>query len=128
MPEAMTIGQLAKAAGVNVETVRYYQRRGMLPVPARPPGGQRNYPAGALRTLAFIRRAQDLGFTLDEMGAQADAGELGRRKLEELDRRVAELNRMRKELRGLLEGGDRKRRGPCPLIRRLTEGAPEERR
>jgi len=136
MAEAMTIGQLAKAAGVKVETIRYYQRRGMLPVPDRPPGGQRKYPASSLRTLGFIRRAQELAFTLDEIGSllaiaaqggRADAGELGRRKLEELDRRVAELNRVRKELRALMEASaSRKGRGPCPLIMRLSGGSAAE--
>ena len=58
MPRAMTIGQLAKAAGVGVETIRYYQRRGILATPSKPVGGHRQYPASSLATLAFVRRGQ----------------------------------------------------------------------
>lgn len=62
-----TIGQLAKAAGVGVETVRYYQKRALLPVPASD-GGFRFYPASLAERIRFIKRAQELGFTLDEIG------------------------------------------------------------
>ncbi len=67
MAQGMTIGGLAKAAGVNVETIRYYQRRGLIDEPRKPPGGQRRYPATTSAQLAFIRRAQQLGFTLAEI-------------------------------------------------------------
>lgn len=129
MPRAMTIGQLAKAAGVGVETIRYYQRRGILATPRKPLGGQRHYPRESLNHLAFIRRAQQLGFSLDEivvlMGmrdgahcAQAQAAAQG--KLDELGERVAELNRMRKQLREILqEYAADKRKAGCPLIRAL---------
>ena len=63
----VTIGQLASAASVSVETVRYYQRRGLLSEPSKPLGGHRHYPTSATRRLLFIRRAQALGFTLDEV-------------------------------------------------------------
>src|SRR6187551_3593897 len=63
-----TIGGLAKAAGVGVETVRYYQRRGLLPEPARPPGEVRRYSDADLKRLKFIRSAQAAGFTLTEIG------------------------------------------------------------
>ena len=66
MTEQMTIGQLAAAAGVNVETVRYYQRRALLAVPGRPAGGIGRYAPSALTRLRFIKRAQSLGFTLDD--------------------------------------------------------------
>ncbi|ABE32695.1 mercuric resistance operon regulatory protein [Paraburkholderia xenovorans LB400] len=67
--QEMTIGQLAEAAEVNVETVRYYHRRGLLPLPPRPTGGIRRYPADVLRRLRFIKRSQSLGFSLDEVEA-----------------------------------------------------------
>ena len=67
MMEMMTIGQLAAAAGVNVETVRYYQRRELLVVPERPSGGIGRYSAAARTRLRFIKRAQSLGFTLDDV-------------------------------------------------------------
>ena len=109
MAAPMTIGQLAKAAGVNVETVRYYQRRGLVPTPSRPLGGQRKYAEDVLRRIHFVRRAQNLGFTLDEIGSliakAADrraVRELAEAKLERLAERVAEINRMRRELRRML--------------------------
>lgn len=125
----MTIGQLAETAGVNVETIRYYQRRGLMDVPSRPPGGQRKYNDGSLGRIAFIRRAQDLGFTLDEITsliAMAGAGDCrdghdaAKRKHEELGSRLAELERMRGELARLIGQCEGQRfRGACPVIRYL---------
>ena len=71
MARGLTIGSLAKAAGVNVETVRYYQRLGLIEEPRKPTGGQRSYPESTVAKLAFIRRAQQLGFTLAEIGELA---------------------------------------------------------
>lgn len=65
----VTIGQLAKAAGVNLETVRYYERIGLMPAPARTGGGHRAYDAQHIRLLAFIRRARELGFGIDDVRA-----------------------------------------------------------
>jgi MerR family mercuric resistance operon transcriptional regulator len=125
--EKRSIGQLAKAAGVNVETVRYYHRRGLIPMPPKRIGGRRHYPESAMRQIAFIRRAQNLGFTLEEIGTLlrilADgkdcetAEALARRKLEELDSRLAVVNRMRRDLANLLkkcEAADGA--GPCSLV------------
>ena len=67
MSADLTIGKLADAAGVNIETIRYYQRRGLLDEPAKPLGGHRRYPAGEAKRVHFIKRAQALGFTLDEL-------------------------------------------------------------
>jgi MerR family transcriptional regulator, mercuric resistance operon regulatory protein len=132
MPRAMTIGQLAKAAGVGVETIRYYQRRGILTTPSRPLGSQRKYPEESLKQLAFIRRAQQLGFTLEEMvvllrlrsGAPCAEGRAhAQRKLEEIETRVAELNRVRRKLRAIVRECDANKRGTmCPLIRVLEGG------
>ena len=69
MMELMTIGQLSAAAGVNVETVRYYQRRELLRAPERPTGGIGRYSVAALTRLRFIKRAQSLGFALDDVQA-----------------------------------------------------------
>ncbi len=67
--KSLTIGKLAKEAGVNLETVRYYERRGLLPKPPRSTSsGYRQFPEDAPRRLRFIRRAQDLGFSLKEIG------------------------------------------------------------
>jgi len=64
---ALTIGRLARAARVNVETIRYYQRRGLPGTPRKPPGGVRHYPQEALARLRFIKRAQQLGFSLRDI-------------------------------------------------------------
>jgi len=66
--KSLTIGHLAKEAGVNLETVRYYERRGLLPRPPRSASGYRLFPTEAARRLRFIRRAQELGFSLTEIG------------------------------------------------------------
>jgi MerR family mercuric resistance operon transcriptional regulator len=121
---AMTIGRLAKAAGVNVETIRYYQRRGLIGEPRKPPGGQRRYSEAALERIGFIRRAQQLGFTLEEIGqllehvdgpACKEARQLAEKRLEVIESRMAELGRMRDELSRLVEAC-RRSRDACPLI------------
>ena len=107
MPTAFTIGRLAAAAGVHVETVRYYQRRGLLPEPFRPLGGVRRYAETDLVRLQFIRRAQAMGFSLDEVASLlavkgAGACDLTRslteNKLSDVRRRLDELHRLESEL------------------------------
>jgi MerR family mercuric resistance operon transcriptional regulator len=103
---------LAKAAGVNVETIRYYQRRGLIVEPSKPFGGQRRYPAKIAAQLTFIRRAQQLGFSLEEVktllrhedgrGAR-ETRALAERKLEVLDSRITEMTAMRRKLKRLVE-------------------------
>jgi len=66
--ETLTIGKLARRAGVGVETVRFYERKGLIPEPPRRPSGYRQYPLVAVRRIQFIRRAKELGFTLTEVG------------------------------------------------------------
>ena len=65
--ESMTIGNLARTAGVNVETIRYYQRIGLVDEPVKPPQGYRRYPVAIIDRIRFIKRAQVLGFTLNEI-------------------------------------------------------------
>lgn len=125
---AMTISQLARSAGVGVETVRYYQRRGLLPDP-RPQktgaGGIRHYGPHEGRRLRFIRSAQDAGFTLEEIGellhldASDDrprAREMARARIAALDEQIDRLQQARQSLSKLARecaaGGD----GPCPII------------
>lgn len=137
MARTMTIGQLAKAAGVNVETVRYYQRRGLIPEPAKPPAGQRHYADSVVRRMGFIRSAQRLGFSLEEVKSLLElsggdtcrkARKLAEDKHEMLGVRVAELNSMRRQLKALvkrcLETGSG---SSCPLIEALYH-LPAERR
>jgi MerR family mercuric resistance operon transcriptional regulator len=120
-----TIGGLAKAAGVGVETVRYYQRRGLLPEPARPPGEIRRYGGEDLRRLRFIRSAQTAGFTLNEIKELLDldasddrarARELASARVAELDAKIAELREARDALASLATACASKRRGACPIL------------
>ena len=135
MQSGMTIGRLAEAAGINVETIRYYQRRGLIEEPRKPLGGHRRYPPDALRQLAFIRRAQQLGFSLEEVksllgyahGRDPQATrELGEKKLAVLDGRADQLNKMRRGLAKLVEASRRARNGRDPIIEALfADGDPD---
>lgn len=127
---AFTIGKLAKAAGVGVETVRYYQRRGLLNEPERPhvgslSGGVRRYGDDFLRRLSFIKGAQTAGFTLDEIGellaldATDDrhrARELAQMRVAVLDSKIAELQAARTALSRLADRCASAEAGPCPII------------
>lgn len=130
----LTLGSLAKAAGVNVETIRYYQRRGLVDEPAKPLGGHRRYAASAVRRVQFIKRAQRLGFTLDEVTGllRLEDGQncretrlLAERKLLLIEARIADLTRMRRILRELIAecaAGQRPR--SCPIIATLSADLP----
>lgn len=135
MPAPCTIGTLAKQAGVNVETIRYYQRRGLVGEPDRPPGGIRRYTEAHARRLRFIRQAQVLGFSLDEVADLLaledgrhcrEAEQLGSRKLSTVRERIAQLRRIEKALVTLVEqchGNAPTVR--CPLIAALeNDGMP----
>jgi MerR family mercuric resistance operon transcriptional regulator len=121
-----TIGGLAKAAGVGVETVRFYQRRGLLPEPARPPGEMRRYGDGDLKRLKFIRSAQAAGFTLNEIKELLDldasddrarARELAQARVTAIDEKIAALKEARDALASLASACAKKRSGPCPILR-----------
>lgn len=126
----LSIGRLAAKAGVNVETIRYYQRRGLLSEPAKPMKGHRRYPADSADRVRFIKRAQLLGFTLEEVAAllQLDAAhactetrELAARKLQTIEARLADLTAMRKALTKLMRQCDSlDGTGNCPIIRTLA--------
>jgi MerR family mercuric resistance operon transcriptional regulator len=120
-----TIGGLAKSAGVGVETVRYYQRRGLLPEPPRPPGEIRRYGDDDLRRLRFIRRAQAAGFTLEQIGEllaldrtddRVRVRELATERLAALDERIAELEQSRAALERLRSTCASGKKGPCPIL------------
>lgn len=129
----MQIGQLAKRAGVAIDTVRYYERHGILPEPERQASGYRSYSDGDVARLSFVRRAKSLGFTLAEIrdllalssrpaddmaGLKAAAGE----KLADVERKLAELTRVRDGLRTLIDAcpghGALER---CPILNALSE-------
>ena len=120
--KALTIGRLAKQAGVNLETVRYYERRGLLPRPPRSASGYRQFPAEATRRLRFIRRAQELGFSLSEIGdllslrmsrRTTSAGIRARAeaKISDIEAKIKSLDSMKKTLRKLTTACD----GCAPL-------------
>lgn len=126
----LSIGRLAKVAGVNVETIRYYERRGLLAKPFKPLGGHRRYASSAAGRVQFIKRAQQLGFTLDEVGSllRLEDGQscretrlLAERKLALIEKRISDLDRMRQMLKSLIAEcamGHRPR--SCPIIATLS--------
>ena len=127
----LTIGRLARAAGVHVETVRYYQRRGLIAVPPRPTGSVRHYPQTAVGQLRFIKRAQDIGFSLAEikqllrlerMRGCHDARALASAKLSAVEQRMAALERVRGALRRLVGECDAGGTRSCPIIEALARG------
>jgi MerR family transcriptional regulator, mercuric resistance operon regulatory protein len=125
---AMSISQLARSVGVGVETVRYYQRRGLLADP-RPQktgvGGIRHYGPDEARRLRFIRTAQAAGFTLEEIAEllhldstddRPRARAMARSRIEALDAKIAELERARQSLAKLAKDCAKGGKGPCPII------------
>lgn len=129
--QPITIGRLARAADVGVETIRFYEREGLLAPPARTASGYRLYPPATAERLGFIRRAKALGFSLAEIrellelaapdGERARVKSITKDKLAEIDQRIAELQRMRTALADLSRQCSG--RGPvagCPIIEALT--------
>jgi len=128
----MRTRELADRAGVNSETLRYYERRGLLAEPPRTPGGYRDYPASTVELLLFIKRAQELGFTLDEVDGllHLDAGGpdscdaargMAEQRRADLERRISDLQAMHDSLSALVDTcelprGDRS----CALLDALT--------
>jgi len=115
----LKIGEIARRAGVGVETLRFYERSGLLDRPARTDGGYRLYDAETLKTLEFIKRAQSLGFTLEEIKRIiaesrarqrpcAEVRETVRRRLAELDQQMTQIRRYRNALAATLKQWDEK--------------------
>ena len=131
MHKELMIGSVAKLAGVNVETIRYYQRLGLLGEPAKPMGGYRRYSAEMMKTLRFIKRAQALGFTLEEVAgllhleeacACAETRTLAAHKVDLIDRKLTDLTAMREALASLVQQCDagEPTKG-CPIIHVLSQ-------
>lgn len=124
-----TIGQLAKAGGVGVETVRYYQKRALLPVP-KAAGGFRIYPASLADRIRFIKRAQELGFSLDEIanllmledGNDKEAiREVAHERLLQVQAKLADLHRMEAMLTDLIgQCATSAQQAQCPIIQALA--------
>jgi MerR family mercuric resistance operon transcriptional regulator len=130
MPRPYTIGRLAEAAGVNVETIRFYQRLNLVPEPPRPLGGIRRYSESHADRVRFIKRAQAMGFALAEIGSLLSlqtqrscraTRDLAAAKLRLVDARIRELRHLHKELAGLIAACDANAEDrSCPVIQRLT--------
>ena len=123
-PHSLTIAKLAAAGGVGVETIRFYQRKGLLDTPPRD-SGIRRYGSEDVRRLKFIRHAQAAGFTLEQIRELIDldasddrarARELARARVQALDARIAELRRARDSLQRLARECAEGSTGPCPIL------------
>ncbi|MDK2762142.1 MAG: MerR family DNA-binding protein [Sphingopyxis sp.] len=126
----LTIGKLAAAGGVGVETIRYYQRRGLIDMPTRSGGdgvggGIRRYDADDVRRLKFIRSAQAAGFTLDEIAdlLELEASDdrvrvraLARQRIDALDEKIAQMTETRAALARLADQCAASDKGPCPIL------------
>lgn len=131
----LTIGKLAQQVGLGVETLRYYERRGLIEPYRRSASGYRLYDADARRRLRFVRRAQTLGFSLNEVGellalsgnpeaSAADIKALTKAKIEDVEARIADLQRMRSALSELecRCPGQSGMRSECPILAALNDG------
>ena len=126
---SLTIARAATAAGVGVETIRYYERRGLIDQPTQKRGAYRRYDERHVARIRFIKRAQELGFTLDEIETlleledgtdRASIQKIAAARLEEIRGRIADLKRMEKTLAHLLEHCRSGKSGKCPIIEALA--------
>lgn len=125
-----TIGRLSEQTGVNIETVRYYERIGLLPKPARSDGGRRLYDIADARRLNFIRRSRELGFSIDEIrallalsggkGRCADVHALTVRHLDDVRAKIADLRKLERTLARTAERCVRDASPDCPIIDALS--------
>ena len=133
----MWIGRTARAAGVNAQTLRYYERRGLIPAPARRGSGYRDYSDDAVQVVRFIKRAQDLGFSLDEIEQliglrgvrqreRHRVRAIAERKIDEIDRKIAHLRSMRQALETLVQSCHRGTAAECPIIEALVDSHDRE--
>lgn len=136
--DTLTTGEVADRADVNIQTVRYYERRGLIPEPPRTGGGFRQYSPEHVARIRFIKRAQELGFTLDETnellelrateGAdRADVRRVAQEKIEEVEEKIRDLRRIRNTLGALVEVCEgHGSTGECPILHALEEPIPED--
>ncbi len=133
----MRTAQLAEAAGVRRPTLRYYERRGLLPRPDRSAAGYRSYGPDAVRIVRFVKRAQELGFTLSEVEVLLElaaggpdpcdeAQAVATAKIADLDSKITHLTAMRAALQRLVDTCEQPRADrDCPLLRALDDALPE---
>ena len=126
----MRIGAAAERAGVNIQTLRYYERRGLLPRPPRRQSGYREFPDTAVRIVRFIKRAQDLGFTLDEVEEllrlrndrrrdRSRIRAIAERRIRQIEQKIAELDAMKHALAHLVHCCRERTTLECPIIEAL---------
>ena len=131
----MNIGQAAQATGVTPKMIRHYESLGLLPAVARSDAGYRRYDERTLHTLRFIRRARDLGFSLEEIAqllglwadpqrASAEVRALAQRHVADLDERIARMQAMRRSLQQLVQCCHGDDRPDCPILDDLAGGQP----
>jgi MerR family mercuric resistance operon transcriptional regulator len=129
--QSLTIGRLAEAAGVNLETVRYYERIKLMPSPARTASGHRAYEDADIRRLAFIRRARELGFSIKQIRALlnlsepsrvscAEAREIARMHLDEVRAKLADLGRLERILAATIAQCSGDAAPSCPVLDMFT--------
>lgn len=134
--EAFGIGGLSRSTGVNIETIRYYERVGMLPEPARSANGRRLYGAAEKRTLAFIRRGRDLGFTLEQIRALlalvgpdrapcAEVQKIASTHLAEVRKKLADLVKLEAVLAGTVARCSIGATADCPVLDILDVARPK---
>jgi len=133
MTTTMTVSKLAKAAGINLETVRFYERKRLLPKPERTGGGHRLYETSDVERLRFIQRAKFVGFTLKEIAVLSrlrdetpdasceEAMDLARGKVAEIDAKLRDLNEMRNALVSFIEACPEKDLGHCKVMQGLNQ-------
>jgi Hg(II)-responsive transcriptional regulator len=128
----MWISEAAEQAGVNIQTLRYYERRGLLPKPPRRTSGYREFPDDAVQIVRFIKRAQELGFSLDEveelLRLRRHSGRnrtrirsLAERRIADIQKKIAELTRMRGALQTLVHTCHAGTTLECPIIEALSQ-------
>ncbi|MFD2216502.1 MerR family transcriptional regulator [Metabacillus endolithicus] len=128
--EGLTISQLAKVCEVNIETIRYYERRGLIPKPPRNNSGYRKFPEGFVKDIQFIKRTQDLGFTLEEIKNLLTASnnedfrseevhDFATSKIKEIEERIENMHQMKALLEDLAEKcpGSGVSKNDCPIIK-----------
>ena len=131
------IGDLAAATGTKVETVRYYERIGLLPVPERTDGNYRTYRPEHVRRLSFIRRARALGFTIEEIRALLDLADrpdrdcaavdaLAREHLQQVEHKISDLQALRRKLREVINQCTGGTVAECRIIEALAPRRPAE--
>jgi len=124
--------QAAEQAGVNVQTLRYYERRGLLPKPPRRRSGYREFPEDAVRVVRFIKRAQELGFSLDEVeellrlrrqsaSNRTRIRSVAEQKVRQIEQKIGELQRMKRALQTLVHACHEGTTLECPIIEALEQ-------